>query len=243
MKHDNIVKYKEHFNLKHTKTIYIVMEYCPEGDLAKKIQEKKQQQRTMPEDLIWCIMMQIVKALYECHGPDHPEQNDHNAKQRRKRIIHRDLKPQNILFGNKSQVKLADFGLSRTLSSSETQGMTAVGSPLYQSPEQIEGKKYDEKTDIWSLGIIMYEMAALRPPFTGPSQYALANSIVKAEFQRIPHSYSDEMQRVIEWMLKKDPKERASVTDLVNVPQISIKLREARIYSTKISIEQKEKKI
>ena len=71
--------------------------------------------------------------------------------------------------------------------------MTSVGSPLYQSPELIMGKKYDEKTDIWSLGIIMYEMAALRAPFNGQTPYVLQNSIMKGEFQRIPHNYSDEM--------------------------------------------------
>ena len=69
----------------------------------------------------------------------------------------------------------------------------------------------------------MYEMAALKPPFSGATAYALSKSILEDKFERIPndkatYEYSDEMQRVIEWMLKKDPKERASVTDLVNVP-------------------------
>jgi NIMA (never in mitosis gene a)-related kinase len=171
LKHENIVRYKEHFNEKACKTIFIVMEYCSEGDLGIKVQESMKKKRNFHEDLIWALIMQIVKALYECHGPDKEEQD---PAKRRQKIIHRDLKPQNILLGHNSTVKLADFGISKTLKGDETHGMTSVGSPLYQSPEQIKGEKYDEKTDIWSLGVIMYEMASLRPPFTGQTPYALS---------------------------------------------------------------------
>ena len=190
LRHENIVRYKEHFNEKHCKTIFIVMEHCPEGDLGKKITEKKQQQRYFNENVIWAIIMQIVKALYECHGSD---KEDPDPKKRRQKVIHRDLKPANILLGTNSTAKLADFGISKTLTADETHGMTSVGSPLYQSPELIKGERYDEKTDIWSLGVIMYEMAALRPPFSGPTHFALANSIVNGEYTRIPHHFSDEM--------------------------------------------------
>ena len=106
--------------------------------------------------------MQIVLALRECH----------NRKEGK--IIHRDIKPGNVFFDKDNNVKLGDFGLSRVMSNESVYAQTNVGTPYYMSPEQINEAKYDEKTDIWSAGCVLYEMVALRPPFKATNQLALA---------------------------------------------------------------------
>lgn len=109
----------------------------------------------MQEDVVWNIFSQIVMALKECHCHS-------NGK-----ILHRDLKPSNIFKGENNQIKLGDFGLSKQLNSELNYANTNVGTPYYMSPEQISDLVYDEKSDIWSLGCILYELCQLEPPFKG----------------------------------------------------------------------------
>lgn len=94
------------------------------------------------------------------------------------------------------------------------------------SPEQINESEYNEKSDIWALGCIIYEMACLTPPFKAENPLALALKIKEGKFQRIPQQYSAELMRVIKWMLKTDGKQRPNVEDLLNLPHVSMKLRE-----------------
>ena len=87
-------------------------------------------------------------------------------------IVHRDIKPENILLTRKGEVKVADFGLSRCLDADRpalnlTQSGVTMGTPLYMSPEQVEGKPLDARTDIYSLGVTSYYMLAGHPPFDG----------------------------------------------------------------------------
>ena len=86
------------------------------------------------------------------------------------------------------------------------------------SPEQINDSKYNEGSDIWSLGCIIYEMAALHPPFQAQNHLSLAIKIKAGKYERIPNRYSDELQRVIQWMLSQNPSDRPSVDDLLNIP-------------------------
>ena len=138
---------------KKFKKIYIIMEYCEGGDMAQLIKKCKAENDFVSEDVIWKLFMQIVLALRECH-------NRKDGK-----IIHRDIKPGNVFFDKDNNVKLGDFGLSRVMSCESVYAQTNVGTPYYMSPEQINEAKYDEKTDIWSAGCVLYEMVALRPPF------------------------------------------------------------------------------
>ena len=94
------------------------------------------------------------------------------------------------------------------------------------SPEQINEQAYNEKSDIWSLGCILYELAALRPPFKANNQLALALKIKTGKFDRIPEAYSDELQWVIQWMLIQDMEKRASIDQLIKLPQISSRLHQ-----------------
>jgi NIMA (never in mitosis gene a)-related kinase len=134
--------------------------------------------------------MQIVLALRECH--EHKE---------RGKILHRDIKPGNVFFDVHNNVKLGDFGLSRILSEESIYAKTNVGTPYYMSPEQINEASYDEKTDIWSTGCVLYEMVALRPPFQASNPIALATKIVDAKIERIPERYSILLEKIIQSML------------------------------------------
>jgi NIMA (never in mitosis gene a)-related kinase len=97
---------------------------------------------------------------------------------------------------------------------------THVGTPYYMSPEQVTESKYNEKSDIWSLGCIIYEMAALRPPFKANSHLNLAIKIKAGQYDRIPAVYSDELWQMIIWMVSLSQEERASIDDLMQHPRI-----------------------
>lgn len=98
-----------------------------------------------------------------------------------RKILHRDLKAANIFITKDGKIKLGDFGIARVLSNTISQAQTLVGTPYYLSPEIIESKPYSFKSDIWSLGIVLYEMCALQPPFSGSSLPKLAGRIVKGK--------------------------------------------------------------
>ena len=92
-------------------------------------------------------------------------------------MLHRDLKPANVFLDIDNNVKLGDFGLARTLGSESLFARTHVGTPYYMSPEQIGKKAYNERTDIWALGCILYEMACLHTPFEAQTEAVLAAKI------------------------------------------------------------------
>ena len=143
--------------------------------------------------------------------------------------MHRDIKPGNLFLDADNNVKLGDFGLSRIMGTGSLYAYTNVGTPYYMSPEQISEEKYDEKSDIWSAGCILYEIASLKPPFEATTQVALAVKIKDGKYCRLPKIYSEELWRVITLMLASNKEKRPSVDDLLNIPQISLRLREKRM--------------
>ena len=133
-----------------------------------------------------------------------------------RKIIHRDLKCQNIFLTKERIIKLGDFGISRVLTSTIEKAKTMVGTPYYLSPEIIEGNSYSFKTDIWSLGVILYELCALKPPFGGNNLHFLALNIVKGKYAPIPNCYSKEMRNLIALLLVNDPNKRPSIHDILS---------------------------
>lgn len=217
--HPNIVRYLDRIVLKEEKTIYMIMEYCEFGDLARLIKDKKRKNKDpCCEGLVWKVGSQLVSALNECHE---------GSKERR--ILHRDLKPGNVFIDSQYNVKLGDFGLARDLEPGSALANTNAGTPYYMSPEQVRKEWYNEKTDIWGLGCLLYEMASLQPPFDGATHYVLCQQILKGEFPPLGPKYSDELQRVINWCLAPDSSDRCSVSDLAGVPMISLRLKEQKL--------------
>lgn len=130
------------------------------------------------------------------------------------KIVHRDIKPENILIGDDDNVKLADFGLARfneTGSLALTQVGMTLGTPLYMSPEQAQGKQLDHRSDIYSLGITCYHALVSRPPFTGDTAIAVALHHVNTEPAPIESVRPDvplHLCRIIRRMIEKDPEKR-----------------------------------
>ena len=111
---------------------------------------------------------------------------------------------------------MGDFGISRVLTTTIEKAKTMVGTPYYLSPELIEGKSYSFKTDIWSLGVILYELCALKPPFGGNNLHFLALNIVKGRYDPVPNRYSKEMKNLIANLLVTDPNKRPSIHDILS---------------------------
>ncbi|KAG0038001.1 Serine/threonine-protein kinase Nek2 [Podila clonocystis] len=133
LKHPNIVEFLERVIDRDNCFIYILMEYCEGGDLAAVIQRHKENRVPIPEEFVWELMTQLIMALHECH---YGVIVDPETKKTTPRpILHRDLKPDNVFLDAKKNVKLGDFGLSRTLNNPQKAfAQTYVGTPYYMSP-------------------------------------------------------------------------------------------------------------
>jgi NIMA (never in mitosis gene a)-related kinase len=132
-----------------------------------------------------------------------------------RKILHRDLKSQNIFLTNNNIVKLGDFGIARVLSKTSELASTIVGTPYYLSPEIIENKPYNFKSDIWSLGILLYEIMARKQPFSGGNLHLLAMQIVRGAYGALPDCYSQELRSLVDSLLKNDPEDRPSVNQIL----------------------------
>ncbi len=131
-------------------------------------------------------------------------------------IVHRDIKPENIMLASSGEVKVADFGLARLFSQDQaatnlTQIGVTMGTPLYMSPEQVEGKPLDPRSDIYSLGVTAYQMLAGEPPFRAETALAIAVQHLKSQPSRLENvrpDLPDAVCRIVHKMLAKDPNER-----------------------------------
>ncbi|CAD8206242.1 unnamed protein product [Paramecium pentaurelia] len=207
LSHPNIVKFREVYKTKKGR-LCIVMEYADGGDLSQKIKEAKG--KYLPEAQILDWFTQICLAIKHVHD---------------RKIIHRDLKGQNIFLNKEGQVKLGDFGIARILKITLEKAKTMVGTPYYISPEIIEGKPYSVMTDIWSLGVILYELCALQPPFNGDSLHVLAINIVKGQYKPIPANYSKDLKQLVQQMLQVDYRRRPTIQEILKMPVITNRIK------------------
>ncbi|KAG2904444.1 hypothetical protein PC115_g14974 [Phytophthora cactorum] len=163
--HPNVVKL---YDIKKTeKHMYLVLEYCAGGDLQHYMRRRQQQNggnNLLPESVARHFLRELAKGM-QCLW-------QHN-------LIHRDLKPQNLLLvedSATSALKIADFGFARQLAAT-SMAETLCGSPLYMAPEILKFQKYDAKADLWSVGTILFEMVAGRPPYGGANHVQLLANI------------------------------------------------------------------
>lgn len=196
--HQNIIRFIDVFRqTKPKSSLNIVMEYAEGGDLFTKI---RNQTELLPEKAILDWFTQICLAIKHIH---------------KKKILHRDLKSKNIFLTKNGLIKLGDFGISKCLNCTLDIAKTIVGTPYYLSPEIVKNEPYSFKTDIWSLGVILYEMACQKMPFDGQSLTQLTTKIVKGEYSPIPSIYSKELSNLINVMLNPNSAKRPSIEDVL----------------------------
>ncbi|NXQ91769.1 NEK5 kinase, partial [Nyctibius grandis] len=200
MKHANIVTF--YASLQEKNKLYIVMEYCDGGDLMERI--NMQHGVLFDEDQILSWFVQISLGLKHIHD---------------KKILHRDVKAQNIFLSNNGEVaKLGDFGIARQLNSTMELAHTCVGTPYYLSPEICENRPYNNKTDIWSLGCVLYELCALKHPFEGNSLHQLMLKICRGCFHPVSSNYSYDLRILISQLFKISPRDRPSINSILRKP-------------------------
>ncbi len=175
---------------------YIAQEYVQGNNLRELLV------RQGPPDarLAIRIMRQAAAALYR-------------ASERG--IVHRDIKPENIMLTRAGEVKVADFGLARVTRDGDALNLTQVGvtmgTPLYMSPEQVEGKPIDHRSDIYSLGVTCYHMLTGAPPFRGETALSVAVQHLKSQPERLENLRPDlptALCRIVHKMLEKDASHR-----------------------------------
>lgn len=194
--HPNIIQYMDAFITNNE--LYIAFEWAEAGDLKRQVRKANEKSVRFDERTIWRYFTQLCAAIQHLH---------------RARIMHRDLKPANIFLTLKGVVKVGDLGLGRHLSEDTMEAHSKVGTPLYMSPEVLRGDGYDWKSDVWSLGCILYELAMLRSPFKseGLNLYGLFQKINKGDYQEVPPIYSDHLRRLVTRMISLNAADRPTM--------------------------------
>jgi NIMA (never in mitosis gene a)-related kinase len=118
-------------------------------------------------------------------------------------------------------VKLGDFGISKTLTHTSASAQTVIGTPYYLSPEMVESRPYSFKSDVWALGVLLYEMCTFKPPFDAKSLHALGLRIVSGKYAPIPAQYSNELRALIARLLSVDDRRRPKIREILKFPYIS----------------------
>mmetsp|Transcript_88274 Transcript_88274/g.248554 ORF Transcript_88274/g.248554 Transcript_88274/m.248554 type:complete len:845 (+) Transcript_88274:97-2631(+) len=209
LSHKNIVRCFDVFQ--DDEMMYIVMEYANGGDLSGRIQARKAENRRFSENTVMFVFVQICTALQYIHS---------------RKIVHRDLKPPNVFVVGEGElqtctVKLGDFGIAKMIECTMGQAHSTVGTPSYLSPEICKNNPYGMKSDIWSLGIILYELACLKVPFSAGNLPAMALMICTSEPKPLPEEFGAALTELVKALLQKDPAKRPQVAMVLQNPYVS----------------------
>eukprot|EP00756_Hemistasia_phaeocysticola_P030172 Hpha_TRINITY_DN16275_c2_g3::TRINITY_DN16275_c2_g3_i1::g.16117::m.16117/K08857/NEK1_4_5; NIMA (never in mitosis gene a)-related kinase 1/4/5 len=212
LNHANIVGYVADFEA--ADSLLIVMEFADGGDLERQVKARAARDlEFFKEHEVIFIFLQLSLALDHVHG---------------RKMLHRDLKTANVFLTAAGVVKLGDFGYSHEYAEtvSNIVAGTFCGTPVYLSPELWNSERYSKKADIWSLGVILYEMLALRRPYYSSNMMELMEIILNEEFPPPPPHYTEDMIDLCHFILRKDPVQRPTVRQTFQVDYIQKGLRQ-----------------
>uniref|UniRef100_A0A669P7L2 Serine/threonine-protein kinase Nek11 n=1 Tax=Phasianus colchicus TaxID=9054 RepID=A0A669P7L2_PHACC len=187
----------------------IITEYCEGGDLDYKIQEYKESGKLFTQRQIIEWFIQLLLGVNYMHE---------------RRILHRDLKTKNIFLKN-NLLKIGDFGVSCLLMGSCDLATTFTGTPYYMSPEALKHQGYNTKSDIWSLGCILYEMCCMNHAFSGHNFLSVVLKIVEGDTPSLPDRYPSNLNAVLSSMLNKNPSLRPTAGEILKNPYIDEQLK------------------
>eukprot|EP00916_Digyalum_oweni_P026006 GHVL01042809.1.p1 GENE.GHVL01042809.1~~GHVL01042809.1.p1 ORF type:complete len:427 (+),score=79.22 GHVL01042809.1:45-1325(+) len=209
VKHPYIINYRESFKHKG-RQLCIVMDYAEGGDLFTRIQKQKSTGTGFSEQQILRWFTQAALALKYLHD---------------KHILHRDLKSQNFFLSGSGRLRLGDFGISKVLAATCAFAKTSIGTPYYLSPEICQDRPYSWSSDIWSLGCVLFEMAALKVPFDASNLRQLVDKIVKGPTPSIPSQYSSALRQLGQDLLNRDWRKRPSAADVLQREVVQLEIR------------------
>lgn len=210
LNHPNIIRFREVLLEDKKSRLNIVMDYADGGDLQQKIKLYQKNTRYFTETQILDWFTQTCLAIKHIHD---------------RKILHRDIKSQNIFLTKNGLVKLGDFGIAKCLDLTIDKVKTIVGTPYYLSPELLQNKPYSFKNDIWALGVLLYEMCALKMPFEAPNLPILSLKIIRCNYNPISDRYSKDLKNLISLCLNIDPIKRPSVKEILNYPLVSTRIK------------------
>ena len=202
-----VISYKEAFIEEKSESLCLVMEYADKGDLYQKIVQLKKVGCFLEEIDAWKIFIQMTRGLKSLHDL---------------KILHRDLKSANIFLFSDGTAKIGDLNVSKV--ARQGLGYTQTGTPYYASPEVWDEKPYDNKSDIWSLGCVAYEMLTLHPPFRAKDMEQLYKTVIKGQYKKIGDKYSHDMNDIIGELLKVNPRDRPNCDEILKHPIIKKRL-------------------
>jgi len=192
----------------------ILMDCYRRGDLMRTLIEYAGGGKRFKEDTLKLWAVQLLLALEYLHG---------------ERVLHRDIKTSNVFLNEHGGVELGDFGLAQRLEHGEMEA-SQVGTPMYMCPSRFAGIPYDYKSDVWSLGCVLYELSAHQSPFAAFNVEGVRAKVERVSPKPLPKCYSREWSFLVRRMLKKAPEDRPSVADLLDTPCLQDMLRKVRAY-------------
>jgi len=208
LKHPYIVSYRESFS--ENNTLAIVMDYADGGDLYQRIGATRKAGQTLGERPILRWFTEASLALKYMHD---------------KHVLHRDLKSQNLFLTSSDRMRIGDFGISKVLENTAAFARTAIGTPYYLSPEICQEKPYSFGSDVWALGCVLYEMAALKVPFDAQNLQALVQKIVRGPLPQIPAQYTGDLRQLCWDLLHRDQNQRPTSTDIIQRRYVQEEIR------------------